>query len=144
VLQLLEFSLNLFLLLTTKERSDSTNCDCRGRSFKFSNRCLHGSLILHPIIIWNTFFAFYNFLSPCEKFPQKINPYIIVEWSIVNHHSFLWCIGLNWSHCLASCISVQFVQYEFFKTVYCLHVGERVKLKLTLEKIGENKWHHTV
>jgi hypothetical protein len=36
-------------------------------------------------------------------------------------------------------IYIQFVQCEFYKTVYSVHVGERVKLKLILEKNGTNR-----
>jgi len=74
-----EFHLNLFLLLTTNDRSDSIYCDCRSTIFRFLNKSLYKTLLLHPVIILIIFFFMLKIFVLFEEFPQNIYPWFIME-----------------------------------------------------------------
>jgi len=52
--------LNLFFVVATNKTSDSIYCAGRGGIFKFLNKSLHESLLLHPVTILTIYLYFKN------------------------------------------------------------------------------------
>ena len=46
--------------------------------FKFLNKCLHESVLLHPVILLIIFFIILKIFVQYEEFPQIVNPQFMI------------------------------------------------------------------
>jgi hypothetical protein len=72
--------IEMFLLSTTNDNSESKNSLASGRILNFLNSFLHEALLLVPAIILMIFFWMKNIILLSVECPQKITPYDIMEW----------------------------------------------------------------
>ena len=75
-----EFIVKTSIFFATYTASDNMYCDWRGRIFNSLNKLRHEVLLWVFVIILIAFFCSLNTSLLPVELPQKIMPYVIIEW----------------------------------------------------------------